>query len=327
MSREEIDAYGQFATPLEAEATLSTSHDSGYGDDFSQSLECYEQYDPVVEWKARKLSLYSPVRWTPFWPMGDIDHAGFEGFEEDIYRHRLSVERKFHPVKCLSRQSEISPVLRGLLVNWVTSLCQQNVLSQSTLFLSVNIIDRVFSVIFVASDCLPLLGITSLLVAAKLEEVSPPEIADLVEGMTYTRASVKELEQLVLMAIKFDLMVPTSLFFLEFFAAACTATSSDADIENLRQARAFARCVLHLSLQDYDLCQFRPSLLALCMWKAAVRQIGVSDGEYYPSGIYCTRGRYDKCLSQVKSFTRALMDSYPDIFNISEKFRNLQGVD
>ena len=103
----QTEVYDHCTTPLEAETSLSTSHDSGYGEDISQKLECYEHYDTIVELKARKLSLYSPVRWTPYWPMGDIDHAGFEGFEEDIYRHRLSMERKFHPTKCLSRQPEV----------------------------------------------------------------------------------------------------------------------------------------------------------------------------------------------------------------------------
>ena len=73
-----------------------------------------------------------------------------------------------------------------------------------------------------------------VVVVVTQEEVLPPEIADLVEGTTYTRASVKELEQLVLMAVKFDLMVSTAHFFLEFFAAACITESTSVHSENLR---------------------------------------------------------------------------------------------
>ena len=55
------------------------------------------------------------------------------------------------------------------------------------------------------------------------EEITPPEISDLLgccDGV-YTREQIKQLEKVILDAIRFDLMVPTSQFFLEYYAASC----------------------------------------------------------------------------------------------------------
>jgi uracil-DNA glycosylase-2 len=55
------------------------------------------------------------------------------------------------------------------------------------------------------------------------EEITPPEISDLLGSCdgVYTREQVKQLEKVILDAIRFDLMVPTSQFFLEYYAASC----------------------------------------------------------------------------------------------------------
>ncbi|XP_050400045.1 cyclin-O [Patella vulgata] len=313
----------EFTTPQIGEITLSTSHDSGYGE---PNLECFES---VVEWRAQKLAVYSPYGHSSAENIADGQNTGFEEYIDNIYKHRLSAERRFHPHRCLAMQSEVTPGMRGLLVNWISKIHHQLALNQDTLFLTVNIIDRILACKRLSADGLQLLGLTCLLVASKQEEVTPPEIQELFEVSTvnYSREELKTLERHVLMAIGFDLFIPTSQYFLEHFATLCLSQAYGFENDKLREARAFSRCILELSLQDYDLCQFRPSLVALCMWKVAIEHIGVLDGDFFPDGIYCTRGQYDKCLEECRVFSKNLKTSFPDISSLSDRFRFINGFD
>ncbi|XP_067664723.1 cyclin-O-like [Haliotis asinina] len=324
----EVHSHAHTLTPMEGETTLLQGNDSGLGD--TTQLKCFDCPDCLIERKFKKLPLSSPMTHGPLWPLGDVNHAGFEPYKDEIYLHRLALEKRVHPLKSLGRQKEITPGMRAVMVSWVTKVHREHCLNPDSLFVTVNIIDRTMAAMYVDIPCLPLLGITALLIAAKIEEVIPPEINDLLDccNSKYNREQVKKLETLVLLALRFDLLVPTSRFFLEYFSACCLSGCVDLQHgESLRQCRAMSRCILEMSLQDYQLCQYSPSLLALCAWKTAVGVLGVCDDNYYPPGIYCTRGRFDRCLQEVRAFTETFQYSFPDIASISENFRNLNGLD
>jgi len=53
------------------------------------------------------------------------------------------------------------------LVEWLTRMHHKFKLAQDTLYMTVNIFDRVLDVMQVPKDCLELLGITCLLIACK----------------------------------------------------------------------------------------------------------------------------------------------------------------
>ena len=69
----------------------------------------------------------------------------------------------------------MTPGIRGVLVQWLTAVHHELSLCQDTLYLSVNIMDRVLDMMQVSRDCLELLGITCLLVACK--QVSTDEFS------------------------------------------------------------------------------------------------------------------------------------------------------
>lgn len=62
---------------------------------------------------------------------------------------------------------KVTPGMRGLLISWLTGLHHQLNLCQDTLFVAVNIVDRVLDLMQASRDYLQLLGITSLLIACK----------------------------------------------------------------------------------------------------------------------------------------------------------------
>lgn len=86
-----------------------------------------------------------------------------------------------------------------------------------------------------------------------------------------------------------------------------------------------ARCLLELSLQDYDLSQLRPSMLALCVWKSAVEHVNTDDGNFLPEGLFFTREDFHHVYQEVRLFTENLRKSFPEIVNICDHYSNLYG--
>lgn len=71
----------------------------------------------------------------------------------------------------------------------------------------------------VTKSRLQLVGVTSLLIASKYEEIYPPELKDFVfiTDKAYTKDDVLQMEFSILNTLSFELTFPTSNRFLERF--------------------------------------------------------------------------------------------------------------
>ena len=108
--------------------------------------------------------------------------------------HVSSFQKKHCPKRnFMSGQSLINKSMRAILVDWLVEVAEEYSLVSETLFLTVNYIDR-----FLSSDVaidpskLQLVGVSCMLIASKLEEIYPPEIAEFVyiTNSTYTADEV-----------------------------------------------------------------------------------------------------------------------------------------
>merc|ERR1712176_1532160 len=86
-----------------------------------------------------------------------------------------------------------------------------------TLHLAINIIDRYLSRRAVLRKRLQLVGVVAMFMAAKFEEINPPEIHDWVyiTDHAYAKEDVLIMECNVLTALGFQIMVPTAAHFFE----------------------------------------------------------------------------------------------------------------
>ncbi|KAL4228187.1 G2/mitotic-specific cyclin-B1 [Mactra antiquata] len=245
------------------------------------------------------------------------DHDGFEDYLTDIFTHRLKIEEKHFKPACLNHQSEITEELRTVLIQWLIEIHHDFKLYQDTLYLAVNIMDRVLSEVHVARDCLELLGITCLLVASKQNDVFPPEMHELLEKCdnTFAKDQMTKLEMIILIITEFNLLGPTVQQFFEFYATYnININLEDGTLINrLKMARAFGRGLLKFSLLEYKFCQYRPSLLALCIWKAAVKCLKTCDDNFIPPGMLIENTQYYQCLLDVDQFIDNFKHSYPDM--------------
>jgi len=112
--------------------------------------------------------------------------------------------------------SDITGDMRQTLLQWLSTIARQLELSLETWCLSVNYLDRFMAVQPLDKECLQLAGLTSLLVAGKVEEQNPLEMLELVSlcASAYTRANFRHMEVILLSKLEFELLAPTPSFLL-----------------------------------------------------------------------------------------------------------------
>ena len=117
-------------------------------------------------------------------------------YVQDMYHHFRSKEAStsVRPV-FMENQPHINERMRSILVDWLVEVHLKFKLVPETLYLTINLIDRYLERCEVSRPKLQLVGVTSLLIASKYEEIYPPELRDLVYicDRAYTRSEVSKL--------------------------------------------------------------------------------------------------------------------------------------
>ncbi|KAJ6406306.1 hypothetical protein OIU84_009933 [Salix udensis] len=157
-------------------------------------------------------------------------------------------------------QRDISPSMRGILIDWLVEVSEEYTLVPDTLYLTVNLIDRFLSQTYIEKQRLQLLGVTCMLIASKYEEIIPPRVEGFcfITDNTYTRGEVLKMESQVLNFLYFQLSVPTTKTFLRRFIHAAQASCKVPCVE----LEFLANYLAELTLVEYSFLKFLPSLIA-----------------------------------------------------------------
>lgn len=155
----------------------------------------------------------------------------------------------------MTQQSDINEKMRAILIDWLVDVNVKFRLVPETMFLTVNLIDRYLSKVKVSRNKLQLVGVSSLLMACKYEEIYPPSLKEFVAicDRAYTSNEILDMEASILLTLNFELTHSSSLRFLERY-------TQIADIDT--KAFYFARYLLETVLLEYSLIKYKNSLLA-----------------------------------------------------------------
>lgn len=154
----------------------------------------------------------------------------------------------------MKRQDDIDEDTRAILIDWLVQIHMEFRLVPETLYLCVNMIDRYCSAINVQRTELQLIGVTALLLASKHGDIDPLEVRDcyFILDFEYKGQEVIEMEQAILRVLNWKLSLPTAYPFLDRFLSLTTASP---------MTRVTAAYYLERTLQEYDLLQYRPSMV------------------------------------------------------------------
>jgi transcription initiation factor TFIIIB Brf1 subunit/transcription initiation factor TFIIB len=177
-------------------------------------------------------------------------------------------------------QSDINSKMRAILVDWLVDVHYKYALLPQTLHIAVLLIDRFLEKNQkLKRQKLQLVGVTAMFVAAKYEEIYPPEAEDFVKitDNAYTREELFGMERELLAGIKYRVTFPTAYQFMKRFVKA--ARTKDDRVEH------FAHYVIDRSLQEIKLLKYTPSLVAAAAVHIAKTQMGELPAWVRPSAL------------------------------------------
>lgn len=177
-------------------------------------------------------------------------------YAPDIYRHLQREEGLQLPAPTyMDRQPQVNAKMRAILVDWLVDVHKKYKLRPETLFLAIGLIDRFLEKKQTLKRHLQLVGVTGLLIAAKFEEMYPPQIQDFVyvTDKAYTKDEVIKMEVCMLTVLEFKICRPTAFSFAERYQFVNGCTEAQRDL---------VQYILELSLVDYKMVKYSPSHLA-----------------------------------------------------------------
>ncbi|KAM5586865.1 putative cyclin-B3-1 [Rosa sericea] len=217
-------------------------------------------------------------------------------YVDEIYQYYWVYEAQNPPrANFLLIQADITPHMRGILVNWLIEVHFKFDLMQETLYLMVTLLDQYLSQVPIKKNEMQLVGLTALLLASKYEDFWHPRVKELISisAESYTRDQVLEMERLILKKLKFRLNTPTPyVFMLRFLKAA----QSDTKLEHL------AFYLIELCLVEYEPIMVKPSLLcaaAICVARCTLHITPA----WTP--LLCKHARYE--VSQIRDCAEMIL--------------------
>jgi len=182
--------------------------------------------------------------------------------KDEILEYMREEEQKNRP-KCtyMSKQPDINNSMRSILIDWLVEVSEEYKLNTETLYLAVNYTDRFLSQMSVLRGKLQLVGTTSMYIAAKYEEISPPDVHEFVyiTDDTYTKKQVLRMEHLLLKVLDFRMNTPTINCFLTHYLRflKMSGLNTSDKVEHL------AKYLAELTLIESDIfLRFLPSQVA-----------------------------------------------------------------
>ncbi|KAH3686074.1 hypothetical protein WICPIJ_002954 [Wickerhamomyces pijperi] len=167
----------------------------------------------------------------------------------------------------LTWQEHMKPRMRAILVDWLVEVHLRFRLLPESLFLAINIMDRVISKVVVEVDKLQLLATGSLFIAAKYEEVYSPSVKNYayVTDGGYTEQQILDTERFILQMLEFDLSYPNPMNFLRRISKA-----DDYDLET----RTVGKYFLEITTIENDFIGLKPSECAAAAMYLSRKMLG-----------------------------------------------------
>lgn len=236
----------------------------------------------------------------------DIDTRDLENpllcseYIQRMYEYFLEREKEFsiNP-NYMANQTYITDKMRTILADWLVEVHLKFKMVPETLYLTIAIIDRYLERTNVRRSKLQLVGVASLLLASKYEEIYPPELSDLVFicDKAYTVKEILEMEAAIAITLNYNFTFPTIHTFLCRYLKAAHAD---------RTMVQMACFICERTLQEYTSLKFLPSVIAAAAVRAA--RISLHRHPWSPTLLKYTgydEDELEQCTEEMKSYFEA----------------------
>ena len=212
-----------------------------------------------------------------------LNNNNNEYFDE-IYTN-LRLDEKISKMKIekhyMKQQNDINEQMRAILIDWLIEVHNRFHFKEKTLFQAVYIIDLYLSYKIINRIKFQLLGVASLLIAVKENEIFYPRIDEFISitDNAYQKEELLNMELQVLQTLNFEILVPTAEEFYNIL-------SKMFNFNNIQHH--LGEYFLESSLVDYNMLKYKSSTIGIAC-------------AYIVMKFYCLNGYKDLYLSKLIS--------------------------
>ena len=246
---------------------------------------------------------------------------------DEIYTNLLLEEKKSYKkieTDYMDKQYDINHKMRAILVDWLIEVHLNFHFKRKTLFQTIQIIDLFLSKKLMQKNKFQLLGIASLLISCKENEIFYPPIEEFVNitNNAFTKKELFNMEVYILKVLNFEVLLPTSEEFYNIISEAFNFT---------KMQHHLGEYFLDSALVDYEILKYKPSAIALACAYIVMKFYGINGYKdlYSPRMIMeddypqktikeCARAL---CIL-VKNLSKSTLKSAKDKYS-SEEFGNV----
>jgi hypothetical protein len=158
-------------------------------------------------------------------------------------------------INYMKMQDDMNEIMRTILIDWLIEVDYHIHFKRKTLFQTVLIIDLFLSQKTIKKVHLQLLGIASLLIACKENEVYYPKLEVFINitNNAYNKKELLEMEILVLQTLNFEILYPTSDEFYNILSKIFNFNKTQ---------KLLGEYFMDNSLLDYKILKYKPSVIA-----------------------------------------------------------------
>ena len=215
---------------------------------------------------------------------------------DDIVNELKNNEEKFLPeFNYMAKQKDINHRMRAILIDWLIDVHLKYKMVPQTMYISVNLIDRYLSNNETSRAKLQLVGVASMFISSKYEEIYPPELKDFVyiTDKAYVKSDVLDMEYKMLSSLNFDITFPTQWSFLEIFRK---KLKIDQKTFNL------AWFLMELSLINYKMLKFKYSQIAASAIMIAIKTLNYFDEVEFEKSTGYNKNNLQECVKEINNF-------------------------
>ena len=215
---------------------------------------------------------------------------------DDICIELNNKEEQYLPdANYMSKQKDINHRMRAILIDWLVDVHLKYKMVPQTLYIAVNLIDRYLSMNEASRINLQLVGVASMFIASKYEEIYPPELKDFVyiTDNAYVKSEVLDMESKMLSSLSFDITFPTQWSFLEIFR-------KKLDLD--QKTFYLAWFLMELSLINYKMLKFKLSQIAASALFIAIKSVNFYNKADFEKSTGYTEDSVQDCVREINNY-------------------------
>ncbi|XP_061111422.1 G1/S-specific cyclin-E2 [Conger conger] len=182
---------------------------------------------------------------------------------DDVWIKMLNKELKYiHDKSFMERHPKLQPKMRAILLDWLLEVSEVYTLHRETFYLAQDFFDRfMLTQDDISKSRLQLIGITSLFIASKTEEIYPPKLHDFayVTDGACDEEEILEMELIMLKALNWELCPVTVISWLKLYIQMSSLKESPNVLEPQFSQETYIQitqlldlCILDISALDYQ---------------------------------------------------------------------------